>query len=158
MFYILLNLESPSPMDALCQICFKLTQWFESRKFLILSMYFRYFVIICPWKLAWPFIITNLNSLYPRMLCAKFSWNWSSGSEEKIFKYCQCIFDTSLLSPLSKGSGPAFDQTWIFFSQECFVPSLVDIGPVVLEKIKCEKFTTRQTDEKRSLELWAQLS
>ena len=39
-------------------------------------MYFCYFVIICPWKRAGPFIWINLNPLHPRMLCAKFGWNW----------------------------------------------------------------------------------
>ena len=134
-----------------------MVQWFWRKVFNFVNV-FSLIEIISPWKWAGALVWIILNPLHPRMLCAKFGWNWPSGSEEKIFKYCQCIFDTSLLSPLSKGSGPAFDQTWIFFSQECFVPSLVDIGPVVLEKIKCEKFTTRQTDEKRSLELWAQLS
>ena len=43
-------------------------------------MYFRYFVIISAWKRAGPFIWTNLNPIYPRMLCAKFGWNWPSGS------------------------------------------------------------------------------
>ena len=51
--------------------------------FLILSMHFRYFIIISPWKRAGPFIFTNLNILHPRMLCAKFGWNWPSGSEEE---------------------------------------------------------------------------
>ena len=51
--------------------------------FLILSMYFRFFVIISPWKKAGPFIWTNLNPLYPKMLCAKFGWNWPSGSGEE---------------------------------------------------------------------------
>ena len=51
--------------------------------FLISSMYFRYFVIISPWKRAGPFIWTNLNPLYLRMLCAKFGWNWPSGSGEE---------------------------------------------------------------------------
>ena len=51
--------------------------------FLILLIYFRFFVIISPWKRAEPFISTNLNSLLPRMLCAKFGgWNWNSVSEE----------------------------------------------------------------------------
>ena len=27
-----------------------------------------------------------------------------------------------------------FEQNWIIFSQGCFVPSLVEIGPVALEK------------------------
>ena len=29
---------------------------------------------------------------------------------------------------------PSFEQTWIPFTQGYFVPSLVEIGPVVLEK------------------------
>ena len=48
--------------------------------FYISSMYFRYFAIISSWKRAGPFIWTNLNPLYPRMLCAKFGWNWTVGS------------------------------------------------------------------------------
>ena len=45
-------------------------------------MYFRCSLIISPLKRAGPFIWTNLNPLYPRMLCAKFGWNWPSGSGE----------------------------------------------------------------------------
>ena len=51
--------------------------------FKISSMYFHYFVIISPWKRAGPFIWTNLNHLHPRMLCAKFGWNWPSVSGEE---------------------------------------------------------------------------
>ena len=54
-------------------------------------MYFRYFIIISPWKWARPFIWRNLNPLHPRMLGAKFGWNWPSGSREEDFKFCQCI-------------------------------------------------------------------
>ena len=53
----------------------------EKKIFLILSIYFRFFVIIYPWKRATPFIWTNLNPLHPRMFCAKFLWNWSSSSD-----------------------------------------------------------------------------
>ena len=55
---------------------------------------------------------------------------------EKIFGFGQCIFAISQLSPLGKGHGPLFEQTInrISFTQECFVPSLVEIGPMVLEK------------------------
>ena len=78
------KLESPSHKDALCQVCLKLAQrlW-RWRFFLISSMHFRYFVVISPWKKAGAFIWTNLNPLYPRMLCAKFGWNWPSGSGEE---------------------------------------------------------------------------
>ena len=55
----------------------------EKKIFFISSMYFRYFVHISPFPRAGPFIWTNLNPLYPRMLCAKFGWNWPSGSGEE---------------------------------------------------------------------------
>ena len=47
----------PFTQDALCQVWLKLAQWFwRKRFFLILSMYFRYLVIISPWKRVGPFI------------------------------------------------------------------------------------------------------
>ena len=88
--------------------------------FLISSMYFHYFVIISPWKRADPFIWTNLNPLYPRVLCAKFGWNWPSGSGEENFLICQYIFTHLILSFLGKERGPSFEQTWIPFTQICF--------------------------------------
>ena len=50
------KLESPSHKDGLCQVWLKLGQWFLRRRFFNSSMYFRYCVIISPWKGAWPFI------------------------------------------------------------------------------------------------------
>ena len=35
------------------------------------------------WKKLWASIRTKLNSLYSRMLCATFGWNWKSGSTEE---------------------------------------------------------------------------
>ena len=54
--------------------------------------------------------------------------------EKKIFKFRHCLFTISQLSPLGNGRGPSFEQTWIPFILGCFVPSLVEIGSVVLEK------------------------
>ena len=110
----------------------------------------------------------NLNSHHPRMLCAKFGWNWPGGSGSdfllnfvnvyllfhhylplekdgpfyyliewvvlKIFKLVNVFFAISKLSPLGKRRDHSFEQTWISFTQGCFVPCLVEIGPVVLEK------------------------
>ena len=73
------NFQSPSPKDALCQVCLKLSQWLW-RRFLNFVNYFCYFVISSPWKKVWSFIWTNLHVLYSRMLCAKFGWNWPFGS------------------------------------------------------------------------------
>ena len=63
-------------------------------------------------------------------------WFW----RRKCFKNYQINFIISQLSPLWKGRGPSFEQTWIPFTQGYFVPSLVETGPVVLEKIfkSCE--------------------
>ena len=36
------------------------------------------------------------------------------------------------VSPLEKGQGSSFEQTWIPFTQGCFVPNLVEIGLMVL--------------------------
>ena len=38
-----------------------------------------------------------------------------------------------IISPF-EGHDPSFKQCWIHIIQECFVPSLIEIGPVVLEK------------------------
>ena len=53
---------------------------------------------------------------------------------KKILKYFQFYFTISLLSPLGKERGPSFEHTLILSTQRCFVQSLVQIGPVVLEK------------------------
>ena len=85
------KLETPSPKNALCKVWFKLAQWFWRRRFLFnSSVYFRYFTIISPMKRAEPFIWTNLNSLHPRMPCAKLV-EISPAVLEKIFRFCQCI-------------------------------------------------------------------
>ena len=61
-------------------------------------------------------------------------------------------FDISLLSPLEIGRGPLFEQTWIPFTQGCFGPILVEIGPVILEKKmkmwKVYRQTNSRTDER----------
>ena len=43
-------------------------------------MYIRYFVIFYLWKRTGLFIWTISSLHHPRMLCAKFGWNWTSGS------------------------------------------------------------------------------
>ena len=73
-----------------------------------------YFAIICPWGRVWAFIWIILNPLNPRMLCVNFVWNWPSR------------------------------RSWPFTCKNVnpwwFVPRLVEIGPVVLEKEIFEYF------------------
>ena len=53
--------------------------------------------------------------------------------EKKIIKFSHCIFFYFVII-LGKELDPSFEHTWIPFTQEWFVPSLVEIDPVVLDK------------------------
>ena len=85
MFIIWTNLNPLHPR----MICTKFEQNWTSgsgeEDFLKNSVNFYIFVIISPWK--WPMVIiwTQLNPLPLRMICAKFGWNWPSGSGEDFF-------------------------------------------------------------------------
>ena len=71
--------------------------------FYILWMYFRYFVIISPWKRTGPFNWTNVNSVHSRILCAKFGWNRSWRRRFLISSMYFCHF---LIISLWKRAGP----------------------------------------------------
>ena len=103
-------------------------QWFWRRRF----FNFNHFVIISPWKRAGSFIWRNLNPLLPRMPCAKFGWNWFSGSGEEDFLILSMYFRYFIIISSWKRAGSFF---WTKLnSQGCVVPSLVKISSAVLEK------------------------
>ena len=107
------KLESPSPMNALCQVWLKLSHWSLRRRFLKFVNVHSLFRNYPPWKKAWPFMVlekkicinfinilslfrnylplkkgmalhlNKLESTSPWVLCAKFGWNWPSGSWEE---------------------------------------------------------------------------
>ena len=76
------KLGSPSTKDAMYQVWLKLVQWFFNIGFFNFGNVFLLFHNYLPLEKAGLFIWINLDSLYPRMLCAKIVWNWSSGSWE----------------------------------------------------------------------------
>ena len=146
-------------------------------------MHFRYFVIISPWKRSGPFIWTKLNPLYPRMLCAKFGWNWPIGSGEEGFLSFVNLFSLFLnYLPLEKGGAlhleklespspkDALCQVWLKLAQwfwrrswksEKFTDGRTDRQT----DRRTDRRTDRQTDRRRtkgeqksSLELSAQVS
>ena len=50
-----------------------------------------------------PFILINLCTLHPRMIYAKFDWNWHSGSGEEDFLKLQMYFHYFvIISPWEK--------------------------------------------------------
>ena len=95
------KIETPSNKDVFYQIWLKLAKCFWRIRFLnffnVNSLFRNYLPLTGPW----PFISTNLNSLYSRILCAKFGWNWSSASVQDNFRYF-------LIIALVKGRGPLF--------------------------------------------------
>ena len=110
-------------------------------------MYFCYFIIISPWKRAGPFIWTNLNSPHPKILCAKIGWNWMGGSGEKDFlKFVNTFLLFHNYLPPWKRVGPFVWTKLNHFTQWYFVPSSVEIDPVVLEKRMKMWKVNRQTD------------
>ena len=79
--------ESPLHKDTLCQVWLKLAKWFlRTRR--VLKNHFANFNVfsLCGYYLplknsmALNLNKINLKSLYPRILCVMFGWNWPSGS------------------------------------------------------------------------------
>ena len=79
------KLKSPSPKDTLYKAWLKLAEWFWRRRILNFVNVYLLFHNYLPLEKGSPFIWTNLNPLLPRMLCAKFCWNWPSSSGEEDF-------------------------------------------------------------------------
>ena len=85
------------------QVWLKLVQWI-CRGFFNFVRVFLLFHYNLRLEKECPFILTNLNPLHPRMVCAKFVWNQYKGfGEEDLLKCHCCIFAISLLSHLVKG-------------------------------------------------------
>ena len=102
-----------------------MAQWFYQFR----QHIFRYFVIICIILGK----VTNANSFTQE--CFEPSLiEIGPLVLEKILKFCPCIFHNLLLYPLGKWVGSSFEQIRIPFSKKWFVPSLVDIIPVVIVK------------------------
>ena len=68
------------------------------------------------------------------MIYAKFGWVVPVVLEKKIFFNLSMYFRYFVIISPWKRAGHLFEQTWILFTQRCFVQSLVEIGIVVLEK------------------------
>ena len=55
-------------------------------------------------RIEWFFIWTNLNPLHPGMHCAKYGWNWRSGSwGEDFFNFVNVFMLIGNYLPLEKG-------------------------------------------------------
>ena len=134
-----------SPKDALCQVWLKLAQWFWRRRFL---NFFNVFLLFChnlpleksmalPWnKLESP---SHKDALcYIRLKLAGRLWR-------RFLKFV-IVSPWKWVLHLIK-----LDQTWIPITQRHFVPVWLKLAQWFWRrKRKCEKFTDRQRDNRRS--------
>ena len=97
-------------------------------------MYFSNFIIISTWKRIGPsFEITRIpfsQGYFVPSLAEIVQGVW----RRRFFNFVNVFSPFCNYLPLEKGGGPSFEQTWIPFNKGWFVPTLVEIGPVVLEK------------------------
>ena len=110
-------------------------------------MYFRYFVIISPWKRAVPFIWTNSNLFIQGCFVPILVENGSVILEKKFFHFVNVFTLFRNYLPLEKGGALHLNklespslrntlcQVWLKLAQWFW-----------RRRRKCEKFTDRQTD------------
>ena len=117
-------------------------------------MYFHFFVTYLSLEKDGAFYLNKLESHLSnwRLLCTRFGWSWptDSGADLRFRAYCVflCLsFRCFVMILLRKGRGPSFEQTWIYFTQGCFVPSFVENGLLVLEKKKMWKVYDNYADD-----------
>jgi hypothetical protein len=95
-----------------------------------------------------PFILTNLHSLYPRIICTKFS-DFDQLVLEKIFKKCSVYFYSFTI--ISLIISPLFKQTWIPSSKNNLCQVWLKLAQWFWRRSqKCKSFqTSGQTDGQR---------
>ena len=105
-------------------------------------------------RIEWSLYLQKLGSPSPKdALCQVWlklaQWFWSRKPGFYNLSMCFCVFAIAWISA-SKTSNSSCKQTWIPFLQECFVRSLVEIGPEVLEK-KIKNSFEKLTDGQQAI-------
>ena len=111
-------------------------------------MYFPNVEIIFPWKKS---VALHLNKLYSPLPKDALCQAWLklvSGSGEEDFFF---LISSTHFRYLPSENGVVLNLMFIPCSQGCFVPSLVEIDPVVLEKMKIWKVYWRTDDGQHAI-------
>ena len=127
--------KSWSHKDAFCQILLKLAQWFWRSRFLYSINVFLLFRNYLPLEKCVTIHLNILESPSPKDAVCQVKFKLVV-LEKKIFKHFVkviSLFRNNL--PLEKGGSLHSKINWIIFTKWCFVPSLVEIYPVILKKI-----------------------
>ena len=151
-YYTWTNLNPLLPMMLCTKLGWNWHSGSEEEDFYISSMYFLYFVIIHPWKRVGPFIWTNLNPLHPRMLCAKFCWNWPSGSGEVVNLFS--LFPNHL--PFRKSVALHMYKLESSSPRDTLCQVWLKLAQWFWRRWKCEKFTDGRTDRQTTDDRWSE--
>ena len=111
----------------------KLAQWFWRRRFFKFVNIFSQFRKYLPLGKGGALHFNKLESRTPKELCAKFGWNWPSGSGKDDFSNLFFFFHNLVIIFTSKKTEPFIWTNVNPFTLKCIVPCWVEIGPVVLE-------------------------
>ena len=85
------------------------------------------------------------------ILCAKFGWNWLSGSWKDDFKFCQCMY---VFISLGKGRDPSFEQFWFPLTQNALCQVWLELG----QCSQTDRWTTGNQKSSPVLQLrWAKI-
>ena len=109
------------------------------------------------WKRAWLFIWRNMNSLYPKMICGKFGWNWSSSSgEDFFFKFVNVFSQIRNYLPLEKGGACHLNNIESPSPKDALCKIWLKLAQWFWRRIwKCEKFTTTTTTTTTTKTIWS---
>jgi hypothetical protein len=125
----------------LYQVWLKLDCWFWRRRFFFNINICKWYYLLNmvfptvappdpqgPWREQfWIYIVSESVHL-------NLTYSGSVVLEKKIFKWPHPIFAFLWLSPLWRGTGLLFEQFKIPVTQGWFIPTLIEIGLLVLEK------------------------
>ena len=83
----------PSSKDPLCQV------WLKSAKCFCRRRFFNFFNVFLLFYHYLHLEKGAVNPLHPRILCAKFGWNWLSGSGGDFFNFVSVFLLFVVISP-----------------------------------------------------------
>ena len=99
-------------------------------------------------RIYWFFIWRNLYLLHPRMLCAKFVWNWLSDSGEEHFLISSTYFHYFvIISPWKRPGALHLNKLESASLKDALCKVWLKLAQWFWRRRwKCEKFTDRRTD------------
>ena len=129
------KIESPSSKDALCQVWLKLARWFWRRRFLNFINVFSLFRNYLPLEKGGALHLNKLEFPSPKDALGQVwlklaQWFW----RKRFLNNFNIILHFRYYLPLEKGGALHLNKFESPSPKECFVTSLVENGPVVLEK------------------------